>query len=79
MKSNVGFARRLNEDGTIDSICLCCFLTVATADARERLVESEERHQCADDHLLRARADAQGEYRGNVIKWPRNPARCHLV
>lgn len=70
MKPNEGFARRLNEDGTFDSICLCCFLTVATADARERLAESEERHQCADDHLLRVRADAHIEYRKKVLKWP---------
>jgi len=40
------FIHRLNDDGTIDSICSDCFVTVVTA-ASESVVEREERkHNC---------------------------------
>ena len=41
-----GFVHRENSDGTIDSICLICFLTVATAQTEPELVSVEASHQC---------------------------------
>jgi hypothetical protein len=42
----VQFIHRLNDDGTTDSICSDCFVTVATA-VSESILESEERkHSC---------------------------------
>ena len=43
----VPFVHRLNDDGTIDSICSDCFVTVATAAVSESVLEREERkHNC---------------------------------
>jgi hypothetical protein len=42
------FYHRLNADGTIDSICLNCFLTAAKADIGSDLQELESAHQCDD-------------------------------
>ncbi len=40
------FGYRHNPDGTWDSICLACFLTVGTAGQLEALVQFEDRHEC---------------------------------
>jgi hypothetical protein len=40
------FTHRLNDDGTIDSICRECFLTVATALSRSDLEQREREHTC---------------------------------
>ncbi len=40
------YFHRNNPDGTYDSICLGCFLTVATATNEELLEESEAVHRC---------------------------------
>ena len=40
------FAHRLNEDGTIDSICRDCYVTVATASSEADLVREECAHTC---------------------------------
>jgi len=45
------FIHRLNEDGTIDSICGDCFITVATARSCSAL-EHEERKHCCNPWLL---------------------------
>jgi len=45
------FIHRLNEDGTIDSICGDCFITVATS-ASSSALELEERRHCCDPLLL---------------------------
>jgi hypothetical protein len=42
------FHRRQNADGTIDSICLRCFLTAASAENETDLHKRETAHQCAD-------------------------------
>jgi hypothetical protein len=46
------FTHRLNDDGTIDSICRECFTTVATAKSGSALEREEQRHHC-DGFLLR--------------------------
>ena len=40
------FPHRLNCDGTIDSICDCCFATVATSTIEADLASSEAAHLC---------------------------------
>jgi hypothetical protein len=40
------FAYRRNADGSMDSICLCCYLTVATAGIKADLHELEAAHRC---------------------------------
>ncbi len=42
----VEFQYRNNGDGTWDSICLRCFLTVGTARSIEELVDMEKAHSC---------------------------------
>ena len=45
------FLHRLNNDGTIDSICRQCFITVATATSRSALDREQQKHRC-DPSLL---------------------------
>jgi len=40
------FARRLNLDSTIDSICTKCFLTIASAGNAADLAAYEKKHVC---------------------------------
>lgn len=40
------FQYRNNGDGTWDSICLRCFLTVGTSRSIEELVDMEKAHNC---------------------------------
>ena len=40
------YARRCNTDGSLDSICLHCFQTVASAPIDAALVEHEMQHRC---------------------------------
>lgn len=47
----VPFVHRLNDDGTIDSICRHCFITIATT-VSESVLEREERKHICDCWLL---------------------------
>ena len=47
MKTIVEFVHRKNPDSTIDSICMKCYLTVATATAEDDLSAAESKHNCA--------------------------------
>ena len=40
------FAHRANRDGTTDSICKYCFVTVCTSTWETALAEEERRHVC---------------------------------
>jgi len=40
------FTRRVNDDGTVDSICRDCFTTVATAKSSSALLPLEHQHRC---------------------------------
>jgi hypothetical protein len=42
----VQFVHRVNDDGTIDSICRQCFVTVATATSASVLEGEERKHNC---------------------------------
>jgi hypothetical protein len=39
--------RRLNRDGTTDSICPTCFQTIAHTRLEEELAEAERLHECS--------------------------------
>jgi hypothetical protein len=41
------FHHRFNPDGTVESICAECFLTVATANSYDQLHEKEAAHSCS--------------------------------
>jgi len=41
------FPHRRNKDGTMDSICLDCYLTIATAETEDQLEVAEDAHICA--------------------------------
>ena len=47
-KKSPPFHHRLYADGTIDSICLSCFLTAARAENKADLRDLEAAHQCDD-------------------------------
>ena len=51
MNTEEDFAYRPNIDGTFDSICLRCYLTVETGNSIEDLAGQERRHECKDNHL----------------------------
>jgi len=42
----IKFIHRINEDGSIDSICRDCFVTIATARSRSDLEPQERQHAC---------------------------------
>lgn len=56
----VGFPRRRNDDGTIDSICPICYRTVAHETNPAKLTEMEHAHVCEDRHIKRI-ADAAAQ------------------
>jgi len=45
------FLRRPNSDGTIDSICTCCFQTIATCSDEGILATVETIHLCTPSAL----------------------------
>ena len=51
------FPHRYNKDGTIDSICSECLLTVATVRVERELMQHEEVHVCNPLRLHQLRAD----------------------
>ncbi len=46
MTSSIAFARRHNEDATIDSICTRCYQTIASERTESNLLNAEQRHAC---------------------------------
>jgi len=47
--AEVGFTYRQNTDGTVDSICRCCFRTVARAHDQASLYSAESNHRCSEE------------------------------
>ncbi len=41
------FTHRRNQDGTLDSICMICYRTAASAPCEELLLDGEKTHRCA--------------------------------
>ncbi|HTD54120.1 MAG TPA: hypothetical protein VK670_01970 [Silvibacterium sp.] len=57
------FAKRRNSDGTMDSICLNCFRTVATCTDQLELIEFEKDHRCTLD-------DTASKQNGGIVSFP---------
>jgi hypothetical protein len=53
MASINGFVHRFHDDGTVDSICRRCFVTVAIAQRESELLAPENLHMCKPDVLSR--------------------------
>jgi hypothetical protein len=47
------FPHRRNRDGSFDSICLNCFVTVASRGVESELSELEEKHFCKHASMVR--------------------------
>ena len=47
------FPHRLNKDGSYDSICSHCFMTVASHTSESELEPLEYDHQCFGDFAMR--------------------------
>jgi hypothetical protein len=45
------FPHRRNADGTFDSICMNCFLTVSHSKSEAELAESDKNHICDSSFL----------------------------
>lgn len=45
--SHSEFKHRLTPDGTFESFCLCCFLTIAKGSSEGALIALEIAHQCS--------------------------------
>jgi hypothetical protein len=57
------FAHRHNKDGSYDSICLYCFLTVATEVQEGQLSEPEQEHSCYEMQEANQQSEAVGRLR----------------
>lgn len=57
MFSKGNFARRHNRDGSHDSICTVCLVTVATVRDEEQLTSYEATHVCDPVNLYRINQD----------------------
>ena len=51
--SDLHFCHRPNRDGTVDSICLKCFLTVSRGQSDAVRMKREESHACNPHDLER--------------------------
>jgi hypothetical protein len=56
MKTSQIYPHRKNKDGSYDSICLTCFLTVCSTTSEANLKQQEEAHLCTAS-LLSKRGD----------------------
>jgi hypothetical protein len=43
---NDQFLHRVNYDGSVDSICMCCFQTIASLRSGAVLADAEHQHKC---------------------------------
>lgn len=59
------FVRRCNQDGTTDSICTKCFVTVATATWEADLASAEQRHKCDSSRIENLRKSVKSANRSD--------------
>ena len=69
------FPHRLKEEGSYDSICAGCLLTLATAKIEADLAQHERNHVCDPIRLyqldeFRSEFGAQSKNRPSLRKWP---------
>lgn len=64
-----GYAHRYNRDGTTDSICKECFITVATAIWEADLERAEQKHLCESRLQGHFKKIPQPQPRASVLPW----------
>jgi len=47
------FSYRTNDDGSIDSICMACYRTIASAISKVGLADEERKHTCNPEDVFR--------------------------
>ncbi len=60
-KAKTLYPHRRNRDGSFDSICLTCFMTVATAKTESELADADAKHIC-ESALLAERGMFRAPY-----------------
>jgi hypothetical protein len=65
------FPHRFNADGSYDSICTLCQMTVATAKTEAELYQHERRHECNPDRLYRLSELRPGSHAIALYEWNR--------
>ena len=63
------FVHRMNRDGTVDSICRECFITVATSQREADLQEPEYKHACDSWTVERFKKLKSPEIGPDVLPW----------
>ena len=69
----LGYAHRKNNDGTFDSICRRCFLTIASETSEPKLTDHEEVHQCEALAQEKIAASLRTLKKSSVIPFRSNP------
>ena len=64
------FAHRANSDGTTDSICKYCFITVCTSTWETDLAEAERAHACDPNVVARLKKSSGREAAGEADSRP---------
>ena len=64
------FHHRHNPDGTVDSICLACYRTVASSPDEALLSAQERSHACLEDDVYSA--SARDSKRARVVSIKEN-------
>lgn len=70
------YPRRSNEDGSIDSICPRCFITVATSYCATDLDQVEAAHDCAPERLEYYQSTRQTTTKKPVSKQEAQPVEA---
>jgi len=64
--NNVLFPHRTNENGSYDSICRICHLTVASARIEAELARFERSHVCDPIRIYQLSEDTRAQHKSNV-------------
>lgn len=64
---NPTFLRHVNTNGTIDSVCRTCFVTVASASKELELEEPERTHVCDPQVVKHWKEKAEGKQTADSI------------
>jgi hypothetical protein len=71
----ISFARRLNPNSSIDSICVRCYQTIATSRCEDDLAVPERTHVCdPNSEFTRAYIDSRESASGGKRQWVSRPA-----
>jgi hypothetical protein len=73
--NSVLFPHRTNEDGSYDSICRICHLTVGSASIERELARSEREHACDPNRIYQLTEDSRvqresvDEFKQTKVGW----------